>query len=165
MEYSKTVVLNNGVVMPLVGLGTFQLFSKEALMNSIENLGYRHIDTAWLYQNEGLIGEALHEIFQKGAIKREDIFLVTKIWPSQFDNPEAAIRDSLTKLKLDFVDLYLIHWPASYFSASKKPLHLLWQQLEALVDKGLVKSLGVSNFNVQLLQDLLCYARHRPVCN
>jgi diketogulonate reductase-like aldo/keto reductase len=113
------------------------------------------------------VGEGIKEAIAKsdGKIKREDLFVATKIRHSQYDDPEGALRESLKKLGLDYVDLYFIHWPAGYFSPSKKPLHELWAQLEALVDKGLVKSLGVSNFNVQLLCDLLCYARHKPVCN
>ena len=82
-----------------------------------------------------------------------------------YQDPEAALRQQLKSLKLDYVDLYLIHWPAGFFAEPKKPLHVLWAQLESLVDKGLTKSLGLSNFNLQLTSDLLCYARHKPVCN
>ncbi len=91
--------------------------------------------------------------------------MVTKIWHKQYDDPEDALRSQLQKLKLDYVDLYLIHWPAGFFAEKRKPLHLLWGDLEALVDKGLTKSLGVSNFNLQLTADLLTYAKHKPVCN
>lgn len=76
-----------------------------------------------------------------------------------------ALQGSLERLGLDYVDLYLIHWPAQYFGEGRKPLHKLWPELEALVDEGLTKSIGLSNFNVQLIADLLCYSRIRPVCN
>eukprot|EP00347_Sterkiella_histriomuscorum_P003616 403363605 len=152
--------------MPLIGLGTFQLNSKEAIVNAIQNLGYRHIDTAWLYQNEELIGEALQEVFAQGAIKREDIFMVTKIWPTQFTKPEQAVSESLKKLRLDYIDCYLLHWPAQFADPDCRiPLHVLWKKLEDLVDQGFIRSLGLSNFNVQLTADLLTYARHKPVCN
>ncbi len=94
------------------------------------------------------------------------MFITTKIWHSQYADPEKELRAQLTDLKLDYVDLYLIHWPAGYFSQTgRKPLHILWRELESLVDKGLTKSLGLSNFNIQMISDLLCYAKHKPVCN
>ncbi len=74
--------LSNGLSMPLIGLGTFQLLSKEAIVTAIRDLGYRHLDTAWLYQNEEIIGEALKEVLEFGKVKREELFVTTKIWPS-----------------------------------------------------------------------------------
>jgi diketogulonate reductase-like aldo/keto reductase len=99
------------------------------------------------------------------VVKREDLFIVTKLWHTEYADPEAALRRSLAKLKLDYVDCYLIHWPNNLASESKKPYHVLWAELEQLAEKGLTKSLGVSNFGVQLLSDLLCYAKIKPVCN
>ena len=113
-----------------------------------------------------MIAEALQEIFAEGELKREDIFITTKLFHDQHRAVELAVKESLARLKLDYIDLYLIHWPDSFFDATAKvPLHILWGNLEVLVDRGLIKSLGVSNFNVQLLADLLTYARHKPVCN
>jgi D-arabinose 1-dehydrogenase len=80
----NTVQLSNGLSMPLIGLGTFQLVSKDAIVTAIGDLGYRHLDTAWLYQNEEIIGEALKEVLGSGKVKREELFVTTKIWPSQF---------------------------------------------------------------------------------
>ena len=97
-----------------------------------------------IYANEEIVGEAIEESIKQGK-KREDLYITTKLWHSEYDDVEKAIRTSLSKLKLDYVDMYLIHWPASY--ASKKPLHILWPEMEALVEKGLTKSIGVSNFN------------------
>ncbi len=99
------------------------------------------------------------------GIKREEIFVTTKIWFEEYENPENALRESLKRLKLDYVNLYLIHWPIGFFALPKKPLHLLWKELELLVDKGLTKSIGVSNVNMQLMLDLLCYARIKPAVN
>jgi len=115
MEKQKdTVILSNGASMRLIGLGTFQLMDKDAIVNAILNLGYRHLDTAWLYNNEEIIGKALAEVFEKsgGKIKREDLFITTKIWVSQFENPKKELQGSLDRLQLSYVDLYLIHWPA-----------------------------------------------------
>jgi aldehyde reductase len=164
---AKTVQLSNGAFMPMIGLGTFQLMDKAAITSAIVKVGYRHLDTAWLYKNETLIGEALKDVWtqSEGKIKREDIFITTKIWHTQYENPEKELRGSLERLGVNYVDLYLIHWPAQYFNASKKPLHKLWAELEACVDLGLTRAIGLSNFNVQLTCDLLCYAQHRPVAN
>ena len=99
---------------------------------------------------------------------RQDLFIVTKLWPSDFKDPEAALRLSLSKLGVDYVDNYLIHWPSGFFDtdpANRVPIHVLWAKLESMVDQGLTKSIGVSNFNLQLLADLLCYCRHKPVFN
>ncbi|CDW83450.1 aldo-keto reductase family 1 member b10 [Stylonychia lemnae] len=142
--------------------------SKDAVVNAVKNLGYRHIDTAWLYQNEQIIGEALHEILNDESCKisREEICLVTKIWPTQFQDPESAVKESLKKLGVDYIDVYLIHWPTQFADPSTRvPLHVLWKTLESFVDQGLVRSLGISNFNLQLTADLLTYAKHKPVCN
>ncbi len=91
MEKLKdTVILNNGLTMPLVGLGTSEMADKDAIVNAILNVGYRHIDTAWFYNNEEIIGKALAEVFEKseGKIKREHLFITTKIWKTQYDNPK-----------------------------------------------------------------------------
>lgn len=127
--------------------------------------GYRHLDTASFYHNEEEVGEGIRRALEKGACERKDLYIVTKIWHTEYPNPEAALRRSLAKLKLDYVDCYLIHWPNNLGSESKKPFHVLWAELERLVELGLTKSLGVSNFSVQLLSDLLCYAKIKPVCN
>ena len=122
------------------------------------------IDTASYYQNEEVVGDALKECFAKGK-KREEIYVATKIWHNEYNDIEGAMRRSLKKLQLDSVDLYYLHWPAGFYAECKKPVHVIWAELEALLDKGLTKSLGVSNFTGQMLRDLLCYARHKPVVN
>lgn len=134
------------------------------MVNAIMTAGYAHIDTAMIYKNEEVVGAALAECFQKGK-KREDIYVTTKLWHTQYADVEGAMRESLKKLGLDYVDLYLIHWPLMYYSDPQKPLHVLWPEMEALVSKGLTKSIGVSNFNTQLIWDLLTYAKIKPVCN
>ena len=160
----KVLKLNNGIEMPAMGFGTYDVFSKDVFVTAIMENGYRHIDTATLYNNEQIIGEALEECFSKG-LKREEIFITTKLWHSDYHNIEGAIRTSLSKLKLDYIDLYLIHWPLGQKCEQPKPVHKVWVEMEDLVDKGLTKSIGISNFNVQMTWDLLCYARIKPVVN
>ena len=158
--------LNDGNLIPQIGFGTYKLTNnKQAIVEAIVEAGYRHIDTASKYENEETIGEAIQESLKITGLKREHLFVTTKIWFEEFDDPEVALRASMSRLRLDYVDLYLIHWPVGFFAAKKVPLHVLWPQLEALVDKGLARSIGVSNFNMQLLCDLLCYSRIKPVCN
>ena len=104
---------NNGVKFPMIGLGTFTSTEgdcKAVVTDAILNKGYRHIDTASMYKNEDVIGEALQEVFATGKVKREDIFITTKLWQDDKGDVEGALRRSLSKLKLDYLDLYLIHW-------------------------------------------------------
>lgn len=150
--------------MPVIGLGTYPIKEVNVFEQAIK-LGYRHFDTASFYENEQFLGEAIQRAISAGVVKREDLFIVTKLWHTEYADPEAALSRSLAKLKLDYVDCYLIHWPNNLASESKKPYHVLWAELEQLAEKGLTKSLGVSNFGVQLLSDLLCYAKIKPVCN
>ena len=79
---------------------------------------------------------------------REDLFITTKMWHTEYSDPEAAIRRSCSKLQVDYVDLYLMHWPNNGFSTPKVPLHVLWPKIEALKEQGLCKAIGVSNFNI-----------------
>ena len=104
------------------------------------------------------------EVFAEGK-KREDFYITTKLWHSDYSDVEGAIKKSLAGMKIDFVDLYLIHWPLGIKAEPMKPLHKLWPELESLVDNGYTKSIGISNFNVQLIWDLLTYARIKPVVN
>ena len=93
------------------------------------------------------------------------MYLVTKIWHSEYSDVEKALRQSLAKLQVDYVDQYLIHWPCFYLSDPMVPLHKLWPEMERMVKLGLTKSIGVSNFNTQILMDLLTYAQIPPVVN
>uniref|UniRef100_A0A914YY75 NADP-dependent oxidoreductase domain-containing protein n=1 Tax=Panagrolaimus superbus TaxID=310955 RepID=A0A914YY75_9BILA len=160
MTISKFVTLSNGVKMPIFGLGTWQA-SKELVYVSVKtaiNNGYRLIDTAAAYFNEEAIGEALAETFKEGKLKREDIFITTKCPPPFLhpDKQEEAINASLSKLKLDYVDLYLAHMPCAYDGELKpeKILHDckpedIWKGLEKLYDKKLTRSIGISNFKIE----------------
>ena len=115
---NKYLELNNGHKMPMVGYGTFNPKPEEeqilydSIVYAVVEWGYRHIDTASLYKNEHIIGEALKEWFEKG-VKREDMFITTKLWRDDFGDVETAVKASLSKLQLEYLDLYLIHllWP------------------------------------------------------
>ena len=97
--------------MPLIGLGTFESMDKDVIKKAIVEQKYRMIDTAARYGNEAQIGEGLSEIFQSGVLKREDIFVCTKLWLADVEDIEGACRASLKRLQLDQLDLYLVHWP------------------------------------------------------
>ena len=170
----KTVELSNGLKMPTLGLGCadtgYSQHLVESITNAVMTAGYVHIDTAQIYgvdgkpSSETVVGEGLQECFKQGK-KREDVFITTKMWNKNFHDPEAALAESLKKLQLEYVDLFLIHIPNGFDCDPKIPVHVLWPKMEALVDKGMTKSIGVSNFNGQMVRDLLCYARHKPVVN
>lgn len=117
--------------MPALGFGTAQIFDVEPILSAIK-VGYRHIDTASYYKNEEVVGQAIRQAIDQGICKREDLFIVTKIWHSEYDDPEAALERSLTKLGLNYIDLYLVHWPTAC-SHKKVPLHVLWPKLESFV--------------------------------
>jgi len=171
--YNKHLLLHSGDKMPQFGLGTYHAENDDNVSNfvsAIVDIGYRHLDTASYYLNEEQIGKALKEVFAKG-IKREELFIVTKLWNEDHGRVEEAIKESLKRLDLDYVDLYLMHWPIATKTVGDKtvldriPLHKTWKDMEDCVKKGLTRNIGVSNFNFQALNDLLSYAEIRPACN
>ena len=140
-----------------MGFGTYQLEKDEKsaqyLSDLIVNHELRLIDTASFYGTEPVVGQAIKLTIQKG-IKREDLFIITKLWINDKWDPEAALKKSLKELQLNYIDCYLIHWPISAKKIEKLqyeldfvPLHETWKKLEILVDQKLTKSIGVSNFN------------------
>ena len=142
-----TLKLNSGFEMPSLGFGTSGIKSTEPFYSALK-VGYRHFDTATKYANEQFIGEALTRGIQEGLVKREDLFITTKLWDTDYSDPEAALRLSLKKLQTDYVDLYLVHWPMNGVIENKVPMHVLWAKMEQLVELGLTRSIGVSNFNI-----------------
>ncbi|CAL8071308.1 unnamed protein product [Orchesella dallaii] len=180
-----TISLQNGKKMPLLGLGTFLASNEKELevaLNTAFEAGYRHIDTAYFYQNEHVIGKVLKEWIDSGKVKREDFFIVTKL-PGIGLSPEKAayfLNKSLESLQLSYVDLYLIHTPFGFKYVNDKTLvpttstgqsdldldtdlEAIWKALETQVDAGKVKSLGISNFNEEQAQRIVNIARHKPV--
>lgn len=172
------VLLNSGYLMPKLAFGTAKLDKNdlETILKAALETGYRHIDTASIYDNEKEIGEALKNFTEQGFIRREEIFITTKIWPSDYRNIKEACIQSLSKLKVEYIDLLLLHWPVSLKPDYKSipnpsqkldryPLHKVWAQLESVKASGLVHSIGVSNWSISLLNDLLSYSQIPPSVN
>ncbi|MCW0953507.1 aldo/keto reductase [Weissella ceti] len=158
-----TIKLNNDVHMPGLGLGVFQIPEEETaevVATSIES-GYRLIDTAQIYGNEEGVGEGIKLGLERTGLTREDLFITSKVWNFGMTKAEAkaSVELSLAKLQLEYVDLFLIHWPGD------KQYKEAWLALEDLYAEGKIKAIGVSNFQVHHLEDLMSYATVKPVLN
>lgn len=154
-----TITLNDGHIIPQFGMGVFLMppeETKEHVLIALE-LGYRHIDTAALYRNEEGVGAAIAE----SGIPREELFVTTKLWNDRQTDAPAALAESLDKLSLSYVDLYLIHWPTPKFDTYVSA----WQSLERLRAQGLTRSIGVSNFHRQHLGRVIAESSTVPAVN
>ncbi|HXY84319.1 MAG TPA: aldo/keto reductase [Gaiellaceae bacterium] len=152
----RTRRLEDGHEIPLLGLGVWQVPNGAECVNAVRwalELGYRHIDTAQAYGNEESVGRALRE----SGIPRDEVFVTTKFYPARRD-PVAEAEQSLERLGLDYVDLYIIHWP-------QRGPTWAWPGMEAARERGYARSIGVSNFSVAELQELLTEATTPPVVN
>jgi len=167
--------------MPMVGLGTWQSppGQVKAAVEHALKAGYRHIDGALLYQNEPEVGQGLKAAFDAGVCTRDEVFVVSKLWNCHHEDAERACRKTLADLGLEYLDLYLIHWPTAFAkgddlfpklpdgSISYSNVHPTetWKAMEKLVDLGLVKNIGVSNFNSLQIQDILDNCKMVPATN
>jgi diketogulonate reductase-like aldo/keto reductase len=156
----KTTTLINGVTMPLVALGTFRTNDQEtynAVRHALSS-GYRHIDTATRYNNEAQVGQAI----QDSLIPRHELFITTKVYKTEhgYDQTLQSFHDSLARLQLDYVDLFLIHWPTRYALDAQT-----WRALETIYDQGKAKAIGVCNFKIHHLEHLFLTARIKPMIN
>ena len=169
-DSTKNLKLNNGLTIPIMGLGTTRMQNiEEVIYKSIKD-GTRLIDTASRYENETEVGKGIKKAIEEKIVKREDLFIITKMWLNEKEDPEKALRSSLSRLQLDYVDLYLDHWPSSKCYTGKNEFKLvsvkdLWPKMEKLVEQGLTKSIGVSNYNVQNLLIILSICKIKPVVN
>ena len=155
----KVVKLNNGVEMPILGFGVFQITDHNECENSVLNAietGYRLIDTAASYMNETAVGNAI----KKSGVDREDLFITTKLWVEDtgYEKTKEAFEKSLNKLQLDYLDLYLIHQPYG-------DVHGSWRAMEELYKEGKVKAIGLSNFHPDRLMDIITFNEVVPAVN
>ncbi|CCA75159.1 probable aldehyde reductase [Serendipita indica DSM 11827] len=176
-----TVKLNNGLEMPIIGLGTWQS-PKDQVVAAVEYAlkegGYRHIDCAFAYGNEDAVGEGI----RRSGVPREEIWVTSKAWPTYLNRVEECLDQTLSNLGLDYLDLYLIHWPIHLNPSGNNhlfptlpngvrdvihdwPLSETWSQMESLVKKGKVRSIGVSNFSELKLNEILPTATIIPAVN
>ncbi len=178
----QTLTFRNNDTIPALGLGTWKSEPGEvyqAVKYALEE-GYRHIDCAPIYGNELEIGKALQESFRSGIVKREETWITSKLWNDSHlpEDVEPALRRTLHDLQLQYLDLFLIHWPVALkkgidfprsgrdmLSSTEAPLTTTWQAMEGLVDKGLVRHIGVSNFGTGNLSLLLENSRIKPEMN
>lgn len=150
------ITLNNGIQMPMLGFGTFLMGGEEceeSVLSALHN-GYRMIDTAEAYGNEEAVGNAI----VRSGIPREELFLVTKVNFRSYENARETVESSLKKLKTDYLDLVLLHWPfGNYYAA--------WRELENLYQEGKIRAIGVSNFDPDRLIDLIEFNKVVPAVN
>lgn len=180
MALNRSFTLNTGAKIPAVGFGTWQAAPKE-VENAVEialKSGYRHIDCAAIYRNETEVGAGI----KKSGVPRNQIFITTKLWNTKhesYEDAEAGLNKSLRDLGVDYVDLYLIHWPVKFasgrrwfplddagvFQASETDVVKVWRIMEKLLATGKTKAIGVSNFNVRRLKQVLEVAQVKPAVN
>ncbi|WP_312126445.1 aldo/keto reductase [Lysinibacillus boronitolerans] len=159
------VVLNNGLKMPLVGYGVFRVPEGDDLAEAVKTAiakGYRSIDTAQVYRNEESVGRGIRAAIEEGIVTREELFITSKVWNDglSYEETLAAYDSSLEKIGLDYLDLYLVHWPGidqNYLE--------VYKALEKIYQDGRVRSIGVSNFHVHHLESLLKETTVVPVIN
>lgn len=159
-EIAAAASLHNGVKMPWLGLGVLRVQDGQEVENAVRwalETGYRHIDTATVYGNEAGVGRAI----KRSGLAREEIFVTTKVWNTDqgYDSTLAAFEASLDRLQMEYADLYLVHWPVA------ETFKETWRALETIYDSGRARAIGVSNFLVHHLENLLEEARIVPMVN
>jgi alcohol dehydrogenase (NADP+) len=183
LEHSvDTLSFANGDTMPMLGLGTWKSAPGEVYdaVKTALQAGYRHVDCAPIYGNEAEVGRALQESFDDGVVDRDDVWVTSKLWNDSHapEDVRPALEATLDDLNLDVLDLYLIHWPVAHkkgvempqspdelLSLDERPIRETWAAMQELVDAGLVRHIGVSNFSVPKLRSLIDAADHPPEMN
>jgi diketogulonate reductase-like aldo/keto reductase len=162
MDLQSRLPLLNGRTIPLLGLGVWKMAEGEETLLAVRHAleaGYRHIDTARLYANERSVGEAVRQFMQDSGTPREELFITTKLWPSDFLNPERGFDESFERLGLGYIVLYLIHWPAPLMPKN------IWKTLERIYGEGRAHSIGISNYDISDIEKVLGYATVVPMVN
>ncbi len=167
-QFSDCFTLSNGVKVPCIGYGTWQTPSGETTKNCVKTAlekGYRHVDGAWVYGNEVDVGEGI----RASGVRREDIFLTSKHWVTErgYDKTVAAVEASLKNFGVDYLDLYLIHWPCvEKISPEWEEINAsTWRGFEKMYKDGKIRAIGVSNFQKKHLDSLFKYAEIKPMVN
>lgn len=175
--------LNSNHTLPVLGLGTWKLTGDTAanIVEAAIKAGYRHLDCAMVYQNEAEVGRGIKAAIDQGIVKREDLFITSKLWNTDHAPVDVAkaIKSTLRNLGTDYLNLYLVHWGVAFEQGPELepldkrgiarfapiPMADTWRAMEMLVEQDLVHSIGVANFTAPMLIDLMTYARIRPVVN
>ena len=168
----KIFKLNNGKEIPAIGLGTWQTPDGETAVKAVSHAikcGYRHVDAAAVYGNEQSVGEGIRKGLQEAGLKREELFVTSKVWNTErgYDRTMRAFEKTVGDLGLDYLDLYLIHWPAiaKQFADWQKMNAETWRAMEELYKAGRIRSIGVSNFYAHHLEALMRDAEVMPMVN
>lgn len=175
---SPCFTLSDGRNIPALGLGTYKLTIEEAddlIKFALLEAGYRHIDGAWIYGNERPIGQAVRSVIDSGKLKRDDIWITSKCWNDKHRQSQVmdSCKESLANFGLDYLDLFLIHWPMGYDNNPESGINKIsdvdyletWKGMEDVYKAGLAKSIGVSNFTVSQLERLLANCSIKPTVN
>ncbi|XP_016511035.1 NADPH-dependent aldo-keto reductase, chloroplastic-like [Nicotiana tabacum] len=180
MTSFQAILLKNGETLPIIGMGTYSVENDrettEKAIKTALKMGYRHFDTAKIYGSEPAVGNALRRAIGEGVVEREDIHITSKLWSSDHNDPVSALHQTLQRLGMEYIDLYLVHWPVALKPWVDYPvpreedferldMENTWSGMERCLEMGLCRSIGLSNFSSRKIEDLLDFACVTPAVN